>query len=109
MRMVVATVAWLLVSTVASAQVADPPVGPPGEAPVVTTVDPGTVEDANAGRVAIMSTALTPPAGSFSFEDWELLLVSASYAPTDHLVLTATSMIPVTSDFYWASSPRSSR
>ncbi|HUJ59070.1 MAG TPA: hypothetical protein VLX92_11280 [Kofleriaceae bacterium] len=82
-----------------------PPVAPPPAmvAPpaAVTTVDPGTLEDANSGRVAIMSTALTPPAGTFAFEDWELFLISASYAVTDHLVITGTSMVPVTSDFYW--------
>jgi hypothetical protein len=64
-------------------------------------IDRGTLEDANAGRVAIMSTALTPPAGTWSFEDYELLFIAASYAPTDNLVITATSMIPVVPDFYW--------
>src|SRR5512135_448696 len=82
-----------------------PPAGPPATAPVMvapppavaapapevtTTVDPGTLEDANAGRVAIMPTALTPPKGTFSFEDWELLLVTASYAVTDNLVISGT-------------------
>ncbi len=65
-----------------------------------STIDPGTLDDANSGRVAIMSTALTPPAGTWAFEDWELLLLSASYAPTDHLVITATTMIPIISGFY---------
>jgi hypothetical protein len=66
-----------------------------------STVDKGTLEDANAGRVAIMPTALTPPKGAFSFEDWELFLISASYAVTDQLVITGTTMVPVTSEFYW--------
>ncbi len=85
---------------------APPPAAPvivqPLPAPVVVSpgVDPGTLEDANSGRVAIMSTALTPPAGTWAFEDWELLLISASYAPTDRLVITATTMVPVVSGFY---------
>ena len=76
---------------------------PPPPPPVVrtTTVDRGTLEDANAGRVAIMSTALTPPAGTWSFEDWELFLISASYAVSDQFVITATTMVPVTSELYW--------
>ena len=92
-----------------------PPAGPPATAPVMvapppavaapapepTTADPGTLEDANAGRVAIMPTALTPPKGTFSFEDWELFLISASYAVTDQLVISGTTMVPVSSDLYW--------
>jgi hypothetical protein len=66
-----------------------------------TTVDKGTLEDANAGRVAIMPTALTPPKGAFSFEDWELFLISASYAVSDQLVISGTTMVPITSDVYW--------
>src|SRR4051812_14582999 len=78
------------------------PIVAPAPPPVVpSTVDPGTLDDANAGRVAVMPTALTPPKGTFSFEDWELFLISASYAPTDNLVITATTMVPVSSDVYW--------
>ena len=80
---------------------APPPPPTPGTPATTTTVDPGTLDDANSGRVALMSTALTPPAGTWSFEDEELFLVSGSYAPSDQLVITATTMIPVTSDFYW--------
>ena len=76
------------------------PAPPPVEA-VTNIVDRGTLEDANAGRVAIMPTALTPPKGTFSFEDWELFFISASYAPADNLVITGTTMVPITSDAYW--------
>lgn len=89
----------------------EPPPPPPAPPPSLvepappaapaSAVDKGTLEDANAGRVAIMPTALTPPKGSFSFEDWELFLVTASYAVTDQLVISGTTMIPVTSDAYW--------
>jgi hypothetical protein len=87
----------------------EPP--PPGAVPAMmqpmpTTTPPpttelGTLEDANAGRVAIMPTALMPPAGTWAFEDWELFLISASYSPSDNLIITGTTMIPVTSNFYW--------
>lgn len=98
----------VLAASAAHAQVsgppgAAPPSAPPapGSAPAPTTVDPGTLDDANSGRVALMSTALTPPAGTFSFEDEELFLVSIAYAPTDQLVVTGTTMIPVDSSLYW--------
>ncbi len=76
---------------------------PPVEAapPPATTVDKGTLDDANAGRVAIMPTALTAPAGTWSFEDMELFVIGGSYSPTDQLVITATTMVPITSDLYW--------
>jgi hypothetical protein len=66
-----------------------------------TTVDRGTLEDANAGRVAIMPTALTPPKGTFAFEDKELFFITASYAVTDQLVISGTTMVPITSELYW--------
>jgi hypothetical protein len=92
----------VLAASPARAQVAGPPGTPAAPGPSVpSTVDPGTLEDANSGRVAIMPTALTPPAGTFSFEDWELFLVSVSYAVTDQLVITGTTMIPVTDQLYW--------
>lgn len=81
--------------------VAPPPAVAAPVPEVTTTVDKGTLEDANAGRVAIMPTALTPPKGAFSFEDWELFLISASYAVTDQLVISGTTMVPITSQFYW--------
>ena len=74
---------------------------PPPEAAPASITEQGTLEDANAGRVAIMPTALTPPKGAFSFEDYELFFIAASYAPTDNLVISATTMVPITSDFYW--------
>jgi hypothetical protein len=86
-----------------------PPASPPGLAPVApafapppaTTVDPGTLEDANAGRNWLSPTALTPPAGTWSFSDYELLVVGASYGVTDHFVVSVDTMIPVISGFYW--------
>ena len=48
-----------------------------------------------------MPTALTPPAGTWSFDDYELVLVGISYAVTDQFQVSATTMVPVTSDLYW--------
>lgn len=87
---------------------APPPAGPPpavvspppAPAPA-TTVDKGTLEDANAGRAWLSPTALTPPAGTWSFEDFELFLIGVSYAVNDNLVITGTTMVPITSDLYW--------
>ena len=87
-----------------------PPAPPPVVAPIVapapppapiSTADLGTLEDANSGRVAIMPTALTPPKGTFSFEDEELFFIGVSYAVTDDLVISGTTMVPITSDLYW--------
>jgi hypothetical protein len=84
-----------------------PPAGAPAAvmaappAPVPTTVDKGTLEDANAGRAWMSPTALTPPAGTWSFEDFELFLIGVSYAVTDNFVITGTTMVPITSDLYW--------
>jgi hypothetical protein len=77
------------------------PTTPPVPAETPSTVDKGTLEDANAGRIAIMPTALTPPKGTLSFEDWELFLITVTYAVTDQFVISGTTMVPVTSDFYW--------
>lgn len=94
---------WLWAVPVLAQAPGDEPVPPPPPGPPAapTTVDPGTLEDANAGRVAIMPTGLTPPKGAFSFEDWELFFISASYGVTDNLVISATTMVPITSDVYW--------
>ena len=78
---------------------APPPPAPPAPAP--TTVDKGTLDDANAGRAWLSPTALTPPAGTWSFEDFELFLVGVSYAVSDNFVITGTTMVPITSDLYW--------
>ena len=49
-------------------------------------------------RVFFTSTALTQPAGSFSFNDWELLLLGATYAFTDNLQGTAVILPPIVKD-----------
>jgi hypothetical protein len=53
------------------------------------------IEDANSGRSWLAPTALTPPAGTWSFSDFELLFVGGSYAVTDQLQISATTMLPI--------------
>ncbi|MDB4964247.1 MAG: hypothetical protein JWP01_4246 [Myxococcales bacterium] len=73
-----------------------PPMQPMPEQPPapVSTVDRGVIEDANAGRSWVMPTALTEPAGTWSFSDYELFLVSLGYSVTDQLSLSATTLLP---------------
>jgi hypothetical protein len=46
-----------------------------------------------------MPTALTDPAGTWTFSDFELLAVGAGYSPTDQLSLSLTTLLPLTTDF----------
>jgi hypothetical protein len=73
------------------------PVAPPGLSPVAAapTVDQGVLDDANATTNLFMPTALTPPAGSFGFHDYELFVIGLSYAPSDQLLLSASTLVPV--------------
>lgn len=83
---------------------APPPPAPPPTLPVEppSKVDKGIIEDANAGRSWVMPTALTEPAGTWSFSDYELFLVSLGYAVTDELSISATTMLPIVEDMpFW--------
>src|SRR5687768_4361434 len=77
------------------------PAPPPAGMPIVVappapaTVDRGVIEDANSGRNWLTPTALTPPAGTWSFSDFELLMVSGGYAITDQLSVSVTTLLPV--------------
>jgi hypothetical protein len=71
---------------------------PPPPMPTGPTTPRGVLEDANSGRNWLTPTALTPPAGTFSFSDFELLLVGAAYSPTDQLQLSATTLLPIVED-----------
>jgi hypothetical protein len=76
-----------------------PPPPPPEQA---STVDKGILEDANAGRSFLAPTALTEPAGTWSFSDYELFLAGLSYSPTDEISLSATTLLPVVEDMpFW--------
>jgi hypothetical protein len=68
---------------------------PPAAQPVPVNVEPGVFEDANSGRGWFMPTALSAPAGTFSFSDYELLFVGLGYSITDHFDVSAATMIPI--------------
>jgi len=81
-----------------------PPPAPPPQivetaAPAPTsTLDRGVVEDANSGRGWLAPTALTAPAGTWTFSDFELLVVSAGYSVTDEIQISASTLLPIVSD-----------
>jgi hypothetical protein len=75
------------------------PVVAPPPAPATSNVDQGVIEDANAGAAWLMPTALTPPAGTWSFSDFQLLLASFGYAVSDSAHVSGTFLIPITKDF----------
>lgn len=76
------------------------PVGVPQDAQPqpASTVPVGVLEDANSGRGWLAPTALTPPKGTWTFSDYELFVVGGSYAPTDNLQISASTLVPLTSD-----------
>lgn len=79
-----------------------PPPPPVQPAEPTSTVDKGIVDDANAGRMWLSPTALTEPAGTWSFSDYELLLVGLSYAATDQVSISATTLLPIVEDMpFW--------
>jgi len=79
--------------------VATPPPPPPGTAPApASTVDEGVIDDASSGRNWLTPTALTPPAGTWSFTDFELVFASLGYAVTDKFTVSATVLLPIVED-----------
>ena len=64
----------------------------------VPTDQIGRLDDANIDRGWFMSTAMTQPAGSVSFNAYEIIFLGVTYAPIDRLQITATALTPVTSD-----------
>jgi hypothetical protein len=115
-------VSMLLGASVAQAQPGDPdappppPEGPPSatapaapfapapppQIAAVSTVEKGVLEDANSGRGWLMPTALTDPAGTFSFSDFELFLISGGYAVSDQLSVSFTTLVPITNNMpFW--------
>jgi hypothetical protein len=96
---------WL--ATTAHAQADDPPPPPPPSPPgdpgpaasaVAGAAPAGVLEDANSGRTWASPTALMAPAGSWTFNDYELFLVGGSYALSDSFQLALSTLVPITSD-----------
>ena len=72
------------------------PIAPiPAPAPLA---EAGVLEDANIGRTWLSPTGLMAPKGTWSFSDWELFFIGASYAPTDDTSVSAMTIIPLSSD-----------
>lgn len=68
-------------------------------APVAESAEPdvpsGILEDANSGRVWVMPTALLPPQGTWSLNNYEIVFVGGSYALTDNFQLSGAAMVPM--------------
>lgn len=79
-----------------------PTVVAPLPAAPASAIDKGIVDDANAGRSWLMPTALIEPAGTWSFSDFELFMISLGYSVTDQFSVSATTLLPVVSDMpFW--------
>lgn len=74
---------------------APPPPGAPQPPAPESTVDEGVVQDANSGRNWLTPTALTPPAGTWSFSSFELIFASLGYAVTDKFTISGTVLLPI--------------
>ena len=74
---------------------APPPAAQPPPQETSSEVDLGVVQDANSGRSWLTPTALTEPAGTWSFSDYELLLASIGYAVTDRFMISGTFLLPI--------------
>ncbi len=75
-----------------------PPPGPPQPPEDHPGADRGVVEDAASSSSFLAPTALTAPKGTWWFSDVDLFLITAGYAITNEFQVSATTLIPVTSD-----------
>jgi hypothetical protein len=87
-----ASLATVLASPLALAQ-------PGATATVATPAGPptpsGASEDPNIDRGFLLPTAETQPAGSLTFNSYELLLAGLTYGVTDSFQVSATTLVPV--------------
>lgn len=70
---------------------------PAGEPAAASQIPAGIIEDANSSRVWLSPTALMAPAGTWSFDDYELFFIGGSYAITDQLQLSGVTLLPLVS------------
>ncbi len=75
-----------------------PPVAVAPVDPLLATFDAGVLEDANSGRNWLSPTALLPPKGTFTFSDFQLFIIGASYSVTDEFQLSASTLLPIVAD-----------
>jgi hypothetical protein len=78
-------------------QVAQPaPV--PQAAPLPEGVDLAQLEDPNIDRSFLLPTAQTQPAGTLSFNDYELILLGLTYGVTNDLQVSVSGLAPIVED-----------
>lgn len=70
------------------------------EAAVDPDIEPGSLTDANSGNNFFMPTALMPPAGSVGVHNYELFILGLSYAPTNYLMFSFSTLLPIADDLY---------
>jgi hypothetical protein len=73
-------------------------VAAPAAAPAAPADAAGVAEDPNIDKTLLLPTAETQPAGTFSFNDYELLLLGGTYGVTDDFQITATTLAPIVED-----------
>jgi hypothetical protein len=93
-----AAAALLLIPSAALAQEAEAPEASPVEAMVSSTADPGQLLDSKIDRAFLLPTAQTHPAGSITFNDYELFFVGVTYGVTDDFQITGTTLVPITDE-----------
>jgi hypothetical protein len=94
----------VLVSTGAEAAAAAPdlapdPTDPVTRAGVAGSQAPTSPVDSTRDRAFLLPTADTLPAGSLVYNDYELVLMGLTYAIRDGLQITATTLVPLISNF----------
>ena len=96
-RMEVALALLLPAASAAAQPGATAPAAPVVAAPVPGH-EAGIRDDANSGRTWLSPTALTAPAGTFSVQSLELLIIGASYSFTDRFVMSVNTLVPIADD-----------
>ena len=91
-----------IVTTTSAAWAA--PAVPDGETPTTVAARPavqaptGVADDPNIDRGFIQPTAMTQPAGSLTYNNYELLLHGLTYGITNHLQTSVTVLAPIVRD-----------
>jgi hypothetical protein len=90
MRTLLCSAVVLFASAAAHADEAALAIAPPATA--------ATAADPNLDRGFVLPTAMTQPAGSVTYNNYELLLHGVSYGITDNLQISATVVAPIVKD-----------
>jgi hypothetical protein len=93
---VLALSAVLATPAIARAQSAAPPVeAPPTATATATGSSPEAADDPNIDRGFLLPTAMNQPAGSATYNNYELLLHGFTYGITDRVQFTVTALSPI--------------